>query len=561
MRVAIYARYSSDQQSAASIPDQVRLCRKLCEEQGWSVVEVFADEAMSGATHLRPDFQRMQQLAMSGGFDILVAESLDRLSRDQEHIAGLHKRMGYLGIKIFTKAEGEISELHIGLGGTMSALFLRQLAEKTHRGLEGRVKAGKSAGGISYGYRLDRQPLPDCTWTTGDRVIEPLEAAVVLRIFTEYDRGRSARAIAIELNRDGIPAPRAGGKGKGTWSFSTISGNWKRGTGILNNELYIGRLVWNRQRFVKDPDSGKRQARPNPASDWVTEDVPALRIIADDLWMRVKARQWAIRADIFEVRDAETMAQNAFGVGRRPTYLLSGLLKCGCCGAGYTLMNKVKYGCSAARNRGTCNNRSLIHRDEVEERVLAGLRDKLLHPDLLAEFIAEFQREVQKERLAALSARGSAERLHAKVMKEIENIVTAISQGMFHPSMKEKMDGLEAQRTELETQLDAAPEPEPIAIHPGLAEIYRQKVANLAASLNDEATRPEATQLLRGLISEIRLYPDADAVGGHRIELSGELGAILALGDPQKAKPRLLTGVTSDSMVAGAGFEPAAFRL
>jgi DNA invertase Pin-like site-specific DNA recombinase len=156
----------------------------------------------------------MQQLAMNGGFDVLVAESLDRLSRDQEHIAGLHKRMAYRGIQIFTKAEGAISEMHIGLGGTMSALFLRQLAQKTHRGLEGRVKAGKSAGGISYGYALDRQPLPDGTYTTGDRVIDPAEAAIVQRIFTEYDRGRSARAIAIGLNRDSIPAPRSGGRAK-----------------------------------------------------------------------------------------------------------------------------------------------------------------------------------------------------------------------------------------------------------------------------------------------------------------------------------------------------------
>ncbi|MGL4440918.1 MAG: recombinase family protein [Bosea sp. (in: a-proteobacteria)] len=103
MRAAVYARYSSEQQSAASIPDQVRLCRRLCEDRGWSIVEVFADEAISGATHLRPDFQRMQQMAMRGGFDVLVAEGLDRLSRDQEHIAGLYKRMGYLGVRIFTK--------------------------------------------------------------------------------------------------------------------------------------------------------------------------------------------------------------------------------------------------------------------------------------------------------------------------------------------------------------------------------------------------------------------------------------------------------------------------
>ncbi|MFN4130777.1 MAG: hypothetical protein ACK4GC_13335 [Paracoccaceae bacterium] len=105
--------------------------------------------------------------------------------------------ISYLGVKLVTKAEGEISEMHIGLGGTMSALFLRHLAQKTHRALEGRVKAGKSAGGLSYGYRMDRQPRPDGTFTTGDRVIDEAEAAVIRRIYQDYDRGKSARTIAI----------------------------------------------------------------------------------------------------------------------------------------------------------------------------------------------------------------------------------------------------------------------------------------------------------------------------------------------------------------------------
>ncbi|MGY6704641.1 recombinase family protein [Roseinatronobacter sp.] len=346
LRAAIYARYSTDMQSAASIADQVRIGRRLCEARGWQVVEIFSDEALSGASHLRPGYQQMQQAAMAGGFDVLVAEALDRLSRDQEHIAGLHKRMRYLGIDIVTKSEGEISEMHVGLGGTMSALFLRNLAEKTHRGLEGRIKAGKSAGGISYGYRLDRQLRPDGTLTTGDRVIDPDEAAIVRRIFEEYDQGRSARTIAMGLNKDSVPAPRAGGKGSGTWSFSTISGNWKRGTGILNNELYVGRLVWNRQRFVKDPDTGKRQARINPPDQWIIEDVPHLRIIDDDLWARVKRRQGAIRDDIVTARDA-TPDQGAPRAerGKRPSYLFSGRLSCGCCGANYIMISATRYGC------------------------------------------------------------------------------------------------------------------------------------------------------------------------------------------------------------------------
>ena len=564
MRAAIYARYSSDQQSAASIPDQVRICRRLCDEQGWDVVEIFADEAMSGATHLRPDFQRMQQLAMRGGFEVLVAEALDRMSRDQEHIAGLHKRLNYLGVQIHTKAEGRISEIHIGLGGTMSALFLRQLAEKTHRGLEGRVKAGKSAGGISYGYRVDRQPLTDGTWTTGDRVINPTEAAIVERIFTEYYRGRSARAIAIGLNRDGILAPRAGGRGKGTWSFSTISGNWKRGTGILNNELYVGKLVWNRQRFIKDPDNGKRQARPNPPSDWITEHVPTLRIISDSLWSRVKARQGAIRDDILVERGQNPAAPKTERA-RRARYLLSGLLQCGCCGSGYSMISNTRYGCSAARNSGTCQNRKTVQRSVVEERVLSGLKTTLMHPDMIREFIAEFQREMQQQRLSTLSARAGVEHELDRVTKEINNIITAIAQGMFHPSMKARMDGLETDKARLATQLTDLPEPEPITLHPGLADTYARTIADLVTALNADDTREEAADILRGLIEKIVLLPDAAAPNGHAIELYGELGAILTLcgtGDGTNAKARRSSaGFRQVTMVAGTGFEPVTFRL
>ena len=101
--------------------------------------------------------------------------------------------MTYLGVKIVTKAEGEINDMHIGLGGTMSALFLKQLAEKTHRGLEGRVKDGKSAGGISYGYRLDRAaPCPTASSARANAPSTEREAAVVRRIFADYAAG-SAR--------------------------------------------------------------------------------------------------------------------------------------------------------------------------------------------------------------------------------------------------------------------------------------------------------------------------------------------------------------------------------
>ena len=562
MRAAVYARYSTDLQSSASIADQVRVCRQLCEANGWTVVDIFADEAMSGATHLRPDFQRMQQAAIAGTFDVIIAEALDRLSRDQEHIAGLHKRMQYLGIKIITKTEGEINELHIGLGGTMSALFLRQLAVKTHRGLEGRVRAKKSAGGISYGYRVDRQILADGTFTTGDRTIKPEEAAIVQRIFSEYDRGRSARSIARDLNRDGIPPPRSGGKGNGKWSFSTISGNWKRGTGILNNQLYIGKLVWNRQRFIKDPDTGKRQARPNPPEAWVTEDIEKLRIIDDALWERVKTRQGATREKI-SPNDGSTKL--ALERARRPRYLLSGLLSCGCCGAGYILVSKSRYGCSAARNSGTCGNRKTIERSSVEDRILTGLRDKMLHPDLLAAFIEGYQQDHRLEQQEAVARRETITAKLDRVKREIDNIVSAIANGIYHPSIKAKLETLEAEKQRLAAEDNSLPTVDPVVLHPNLALVYKRKVENLVSALNSDAAREEAAEILRGLIQSIVLHPDNGSSDGHRIELSGELGAILQLGrmpEAKNTKAHHNGGPASQlTLVAGVGFEPTTFRL
>src|SRR4029434_2556195 len=144
-------------------------------------------------------------------------------------------------------------------------------------------------------------------------------------MFREFIAGVSPKQIAKNLNREGVPGPFGG-----PWSPSTIYGNAKRGTGILNNELYVGRLVWNRLRYVKDPDTGKRVSRLNPASDWVATDVPHLRIVDDGFWQGVNARQTATR----KVMSAGIVR------ARRPKYLFSGLTKCAACGAGFTLSSR-----------------------------------------------------------------------------------------------------------------------------------------------------------------------------------------------------------------------------
>lgn len=472
MRAAIYARYSTELQREASIEDQHRICRRVIDERSWSEAKLYADQGLSGTSHLRPGYQAMMMDARAGTFDVLVAESLDRLSRDQEHIAALHKQLRYLGIPIVTVAEGEISELHVGLKGTMSVLFIKDLAQKTHRGLEGRVRGGKSAGGISYGYLHNRHISADGSFSTGDRAINEEEAQNVRRIFREYSEGISPRTIAARLNSEHIPGPSGA-----AWGASTIYGNWRHGTGILNNELYIGKMVWNRQHFIKDPATGKRQARPNPRERWVITEVPHLRIIEQTLWDAVKARQRIARRSM-EVHDDRPRPERA----RRARYLLSGLLVCGCCDGAYTLVGGKHYGCAATRNKGTCGNRRTIHRNRIEERVLVGLKEKLLHPDLLAAFVDEYRREYNSRIVTAAADRHHLQAELTNVERSIMQIVDAIADGMYHPCMKQKMAALESRKTALIEQLASIGSNEPIRLHPGLSAIYRDKVKRLTAA-------------------------------------------------------------------------------
>lgn len=216
MKAAIYARYSSDNQREASIADQFRICREFARRQDWDIAKEYSDHAISGATLMRPGFQAMMQAALRKDVDVVLAESLDRFSRDQEDTAGLFKRLTFAGVSIVTLAEGDITFLHIGLKGTMNAMFLKELADKTRRGLRGRIEAGRSGGGLCYGYRILRR-LENGIVTTGEREIEKQEAVVVRRIFRNYARGVSPKQIAKALNQEGVAGPQ------GTlWNPSTI---------------------------------------------------------------------------------------------------------------------------------------------------------------------------------------------------------------------------------------------------------------------------------------------------------------------------------------------------
>ena len=520
----IYARYSSDLQREASIEDQNRICRERAAKEGWSIYKEYSDSGISAASLIRPGIQKLLRDAQAGRFTILLAEFLDRLSRDQEDIAHIFKRITFAGGRIITLSEGDINELHIGLKGTMGALYLKDLADKTRRGLRGRVEAGKSGGGNSYGYDVVRGLGPDGQPLTGERRINAREAAIVRRIFEEYAAGVSPRAIAKWLNAASLPGP----SGK-AWGPSTIHGNRQRGTGILNNELYIGRLVWNRLRYVKDPETGRRVSRLNPESGWIVQNVAGLQIIDQSLWERVKVRQGALTA-------ARSSGEApGYWDRRRPRYLFTGLMRCSVCGGGIVHFNKAYIGCANARNKGTCDNKATMRRDDLEKAVLDGLQHRLMEPARTKIFCEEYARamnHLHAEHNAQRSA--DAEALN-KAERDLARLVQALLDGVPASAVREKMAELEARRDALRHRL-ASSEDLGVRFHPNMAEYYRTQVADLRAALSEDGRQREAAEIVRKMVDRIELSPVVR--GGRKtlsVSLYGRLAGILAMATKAKA--------------------------
>jgi len=444
-------------------------------------------------------------------------------------------------------------------------VFLKDLAIKTRRGLSGRVEKGKSGGGVSYGYDVVIQNDAAGNPLRGDRTINALQAEIVRRIFKDFNAGKSPKSIAAQLNRDGIPGPRGG-----AWGQSTINGNRRRGTGILNNDLYVGVLVWNRQRFVKDPDTGKRVPRFNPESKWIRKDVPDLRIVDQALWEETRARQ--------SVLDARG---DKFHQKQRPRNLFSNLLKCGCCGSGFSKVSEHHYGCSAARNKGTCENFRTIRQDELEQAILNALQNHLMNPKACDAFCEEYRRytnELCKQRNS--SVRRWQEELQ-NCIRERDRLVQSIKDGVPGSLVKDDLIRMAARREELEKSLANKSET-PVLIHPRMADRYKQEVTALRTALNDEGNRVEAADLIRSLVEKVVLTPKA-AEKGLSIDLYGDLAGILTIAT-KKAVPLVQSGTgpyvqdklvagartelnllfetnQQDKLVAGAGFEPATFGL
>ena len=564
-RAVIYARYSTDKQREASIDDQVELCRRYAIAQGWIVTEAYTDAAQSGASKMRPAFQRMMLDARRGAFDVVISEAIDRLGRNLSDISAAYDELVFARIALHTLAYGLTTQMHIGIMGTMAQMALKDIRDKVRRGQLGRARAGRIPGGLAYGY--DVVPPPPGVEDGGERRIRPDEAAVVRRIFTDYANGTAPRTLARQLNTEGVPGP--GGR---PWIDTTIRGQLDRGTGLLNNTLYIGQLSWNRCSYIKDPSTRRRVARVNPKSEWEIKAVPELRIVDRWLWDQVKARQ-------DEVRTEMTSATRSNGLNRthRRQFLLSGLLTCGCCGGGYTVVAQDRYGCATRKGKGTCENTRTIKRQNIERRVLGALRGSMLTADLVDTFVVAFEEALASSRKDILASQLGQQREQAEIAHKIEGVMQSIERGAWTPSIGDRLKKLEGRQTEIAQKLLEFRNPAPIPqLSAAGAEIYKAQVANLETALNDPEIRAEASEALRSLIEKVVLTPDAESPDGLSALLHGELATILALATKPgkgaglafpalthstKSRGERLFSTAQLSVVAGIGFEPMTFRL
>jgi len=449
MRTIIYARYSTDQQSESSIPDQLRVCREYAAAQGWTVVSEHIDEGISGAALGNRPGVRAALAALRRG-DVLLVTDLSRLSRSQD-LAPMVTRLRHRGMRVVGVQDGYDSEsrtarMQAGLSGIMSGEFRAMVADRTRSALELRARTGQPTGGKPYG-----------------------DAEIVREIFARFAAGDSLKGIASDLNRRGIPSPGADWKQRasprGKWAVSALHS-------MLQNERYIGRMIWNRSQWTKDPDTGKRIRRERPQSEWVVQ--PCEPLVDDVTWKRVQAR--------FRARPHKG------GVRR---FLLSGLLECATCGAKMVVMggSQHRYICSAFHHGGAhaCANSMTVKREDLERSILEPVMNDMLSPDAITAGV----RMLAEERKAAEAPAPPQN----EELKTLERLVREgiLSAEVAAPALAE------ARKKVSQAPVIDLPWPS--------EKTWREAVRAMRESLlGDDVTA--AREALRSLVGTVRLRPD-----------------------------------------------------
>ena len=525
--VSIYARYSTDRQDSRSIEDQIRRCRALASAHGYHVVAEFADAAISGSHTDRAELQRLLKDARRDAFRAVLVDDLSRLSRDLGDTWRIvFEDLACVGIKVIDASTGMASDsdgarLTFGAMALVNDTFLQLVKKETHRGLEGRALQGFATGGKCYGYTsVQEENPPDREHPRRVPTVEPIEAALVVRIFEMFVERRSCQQIAYALNGGVFPHRTTveGGNKRGRgWGHTTIRA-------MLLNERYLGRWTWNRQKWVRVPGKRSRRALARPPSEHITREILTLRVVSPELWERAQAR--------FPKR--RPGKGRAMGGGKMGASLLTGLLRCGVCGGSFVIVSRrhkngvsyANFGCTVNRSRGDsiCGNARTISERKVTQAVVGALNTELTTPDLMERFQASFTKAFKHVNGGTADRELKAlEKELASAEMRVKNVTGALAKIGFSEALAVQLAEEEKRSGEIKARLTETGGRAPKVIpHPRRIESY---VRNLLAVL--ETDKDAARALLGRHMPPLILTPD-----GAAYRITGGFDLSICLDDP-----------------------------
>jgi site-specific DNA recombinase len=521
MRAAIYARRSKEIHQHASIEVQVGESKRYAEAKGWTVdpAHIYVDDSISRAEFKkRPALEAMQRACESKDFDVVVARDESRLGGDSLRTTLLISEILDSGVALhyyFTGEEVRLDDddatLLMFFRNHMSERERQRLSGRTHESLLVKAREGLVVGGRCYGY--DNVPvMSGSVRVKVEYAIHSEQAEVIQRIFTRYADGDGIRTIVHDLNARGVPSPRAGKRGTGSWSPSVLQA-------ILKNERYLGRLIWNRMNegvYKK----GTKVRVPRPVGKWVVVDRPDLRIVSDELWQAAQSQF-----------SAKQRMGRKTSTGPKGRYLLSGFARCAECGGPMQVTNSKSgkdtikvYSCAYHRERGCCEVTTRRPVPVIDDMVIRWLEAKLLKEEVIVAALAEV-RERLKKRTSEPSEVPELSKRIQKLSAEIHRLGEALlSTDQPLEQVTKMISDRESQVRDLKAKV-ASLEALPSVVDMETRRMEKEARARIG-ELKDMIRRSpvEARKVLGKLLTGPLVFSPLKTQEGPRFQVSGEAG-------------------------------------
>lgn len=423
-KVALYARFSSDNQRSESIDAQIRAMTAYCEQHHFVIVKTYVDEAKSATTDRRPAFQQMIHDSSSRLFNILLVHKLDRFARNRYDSAVYKRELKKNGVIVYSVLENlddspESIMMEAVLEG-MSEYYSQNLAREVMKGLRETALQCKHTGGKPpLGYDVD--PL------TKRLVINPEEAETVKIIFSMYSRGSGYSPILDKLHALGRKT-KSGNEFQKNSLYS-----------ILSNPKYQGMYVFNRASAKNSV--GKRNTHLYKDDE-------------DIIFVEGGCPQIVDPATFAKVQDILTANKHA---GRRNTarecYMLSGKVYCRECGrsmvgnmrhSGSSKALYVTYRCLSRKT--VCHNKE-INRDYLEHYIVELIETQILN----AASLRRLKNRILKHMECIPEEEGVEDLPSLREIEEaIQNVTDAIEAGLLSDALVARLRTLEEEKARLQ---------------------------------------------------------------------------------------------------------------